>query len=311
MGIFLHETIIPLPIHSIYTGGAMKTQSVTRFAPSPTGLLHIGHAVSAWFAWEHGDVTLLRIEDIDNGRCRPSYIDAIYEDLQWLGLDWPQPVRKQSEHFDEYRLVLTHLDDQGLLYPCFCTRKDIADEIARAPSAPHGPEGIIYPRTCRHLSIQERSERINRGDAYALRLDMTAAVKRTGPLHWHDRTKGKQDVMTDYMIQHIGDVVLARKDTPVSYHLCVTHDDAQQNITLVTRGDDLFFATPIHRILQSLLGYPVPEYHHHPLLTDAQGKKFSKRDKSLTIQTIRNKGFSAAQLKDMIANRSFERLLSL
>lgn len=287
----------------------MKKQCVTRFAPSPTGLLHIGHAASAWFAWEQGDTTLLRIEDIDGTRCRPEYIAAIYDDLQWLGLSWPQPVRKQSEHFDDYRRILKQLDDEGLIYPCFCTRKDIADEIARAPSAPHGPEGVVYPRTCRTLSKTEVSERIARGDAYALRLDMHEAVRRTGSLHWHDRIKGNQDVVPDHMTQHIGDVVLARKDTPVSYHICVTHDDALQGINLVTRGEDLFFATSIHRILQSLLGYPIPDYCHHPLLTDAHGKKFSKRDNSLTIHTIRNKGFSAAQLRDMIANRSFKRLL--
>ncbi len=287
----------------------MKKQGLTRFAPSPTGLLHIGHAASAWFAWEQDAECLLRIEDIDGARCRPAYIDAIFEDLQWLGLDWPQPVRRQSDHFDDYRAALGTLDSQELLYPCFCTRKDITDEIARAPSAPHGPDGFVYPRTCRSLSKTETAERIARGDAYALRLDMAAAIKRTGPRTWFDRAKGQQSISADYMINQIGDVILARKDTPASYHLCVTHDDALQNITLVTRGEDLFFATPIHRILQTLLDYPVPEYHHHPLLTDKNGKKFSKRDNSLTIQTIRNKGFSAAQLRDMIVRRSFEHLL--
>lgn len=280
-------------------------RDITRFAPSPTGYLHVGHALSAWFAWEQGSQCLLRIEDIDRTRCKPVFTDAVYEDLQWLGLTWPMPVRKQSDHFSDYRAVLDRLQSLGLMYPCFCTRKDIADEVARSPHAPHQGEEMMYPQICKRLSAGERQERMAAGEAYALRLDVAEAVRRcTGPLYWFDRTQGRQRAMPEMF----GDVVLARKDTPASYHLCVTHDDALQNISCVTRGQDLFSATHLHRLLQEILGYPVPEYHHHPLLMDKSGKKFSKRDHALTIREIRNKGFSADQLRDMIHSQDLSPL---
>jgi glutamyl-Q tRNA(Asp) synthetase len=275
--------------------------TLTRFAPSPTGYLHLGHAASAWFAYEQGTNFILRIEDIDTTRCKPEFCDAILDDLTWLGLTWPTPVRKQSQHLDDYKKTLQILTDRGLTYPCFCTRKDIDDEIKRSPSAPHGPDGYLYPGTCKNISESNQLDNIAQGKNYAIRLHMAKAIQQTGPLRWLDHQKGWQDA-TPHIL---GDVVLARKDTPASYHLCVTHDDALQNINLVTRGDDLFHATHLHRLLQELLNYPVPNYHHHPLLTDADGKRFAKRDKSLTIREIRNKGFSAAQLRDIIDHRNF------
>jgi glutamyl-Q tRNA(Asp) synthetase len=274
--------------------------TITRFAPSPTGLLHIGHAASAWFAWnraqETGGTFLLRIEDIDTARCRPEFETAIYEDLKWLGLDWPLPVRRQSDHFGEYQSCLNKLDEAGLLYPCFCTRKQIEDEIARSPSAPHGPEGALYPGTCRTFSKAEREDKIGSGIPHALRLDVAKATSMTGPLRWRDLEKGWQDAKPETL----GDVVLARKDTPVSYHLCVTHDDALQGVTLVTRGEDLFPATHIHRLLQALLGYETPEYCHHPLLRDASGQRFAKRNKSVTLRSLKERDFSPEELSLMI-----------
>lgn len=263
--------------------------AVTRFAPSPTGYLHLGHAYSALFAARAaGDDGrfLLRIEDIDKGRCRPAFEDAIYEDLAWLGLDWELPVRRQSDHFDDYQAALDELADAGLTYPCFCTRKDIQAEIDAAGGAPHGPDGPVYPGTCRHLSKSERQDRISSGEAHAVRLDMTEAVNRTGALTWHDAAKGDVTARPE----RFGDVVLARKDTPTSYHLSVTLDDHIQGITLVTRGTDLFEATDVHRLLQALLELHVPAYHHHPLLIGDDGKRFAKRDKSLTLRELRESG---------------------
>lgn len=265
--------------------------AVTRFAPSPTGYLHLGHAYSALFAARvarPGGDFLLRIEDIDRGRCRPEFEDAILEDLAWLGLSWAQPVRRQSDHFDDYKNALGELSDAALTYPCFCTRKDIELEIEAAGGAPHGPDGPVYPGTCRHLSKPEREERISSGEAHAVRLDMEKAVTRTGPLTWTDAAAG--DITG--RPERFGDVVLARKDTPTSYHLSVTLDDHIQGITLVTRGTDLFEATDVHRLLQELLKLNVPTYHHHPLLTGDDGKRFAKRDKSLTIRELRARGHS-------------------
>ena len=278
---------------------------ITRFAPSPTGYLHIGHAASAWFAAERGDKFLLRIENIDTTRCTPAFEDAIYEDMAWLEIEYLQPVRRQSDHFDDYQKIIQKLNDMELLYPCFCTRKDILNDIANAP---HTSE-IIYPQTCKNMSRSEQLDKIAEGQSYALRLNMDEAIRctgGTGKLEWFDKDKGKQIARPEIF----GDIILARKDTPASYHLCVTHDDALQNINLVTRGEDLFDATHIHRLLQELLNYPIPEYHHHPLLLDKDGKKFSKRDKSLTLGDIRNKGFSALQLRDIIHSRNFSDLFT-
>ncbi|WP_096704517.1 tRNA glutamyl-Q(34) synthetase GluQRS [Magnetospirillum sp. 15-1] len=264
--------------------------TITRFAPSPTGELHLGHAHSALFAFAEaraaGGRFLLRIEDIDRTRCRPEFTQAIFSDLAWLGLEWERPVRIQSEHFDDYRAALDRLEGMGLLYPCFCTRQDIAREVEGAGHAPHGPDGPLYPGHCRHLSPAERGERRAAGQPFALRLHTEEAMRRTGPLAWRDRTRGEQSARPDLF----GDVVLARKDTPASYHLAVTVDDALQGVTLVTRGEDLFAATHVHRLLQALLDLPVPDYVHHRLLTDEHGRRYAKRDRSLTLRALREAG---------------------
>ncbi|MCH8980049.1 MAG: tRNA glutamyl-Q(34) synthetase GluQRS [Armatimonadetes bacterium] len=261
---------------------------VLRFAPSPTGYLHLGHAYSALFSFRAavGGRFLLRIEDIDRGRSRSEFVSAIYEDLAWLGLSWEEPVRVQSDHFSDYRAALDHLTD--LTYPCFCTRAD----IRAAASAPHGPDGPVYPGTCRGLSGAEREDRIASGEPYALRLDVARAVERVGELRWHDRTAGEQIAKPEMF----GDVVLSRKETPTSYHLSVVVDDALQGITLVTRGTDLFSSTHVHRLLQALLDLPTPEYWHHPLVLESDGEKMAKRDGAESIRSYRKKGESVASL---------------
>ena len=242
---------------------------VTRFAPSPTGRLHLGHAYSALFAADRaarsGGRFLLRIEDIDRSRCRPEFEAGILEDLAWLGLEWEQPVRRQSDHMADYAAALARLDAQGLLYPCFCTRR----EIEAAATAPHSPEGAPYAGTCRMLTGAEREARITRGDAYALRL--------TGD-----------------------DTVVARKDIRTSYHLAVVVDDALQGVTLVTRGDDLAFAVSVQNRLQRLLDLPAPDYEHHPVLTDGQGRRLAKRDRALTLQSLRESGVSPDEVRARI-----------
>ncbi len=272
---------------------------VTRFAPSPTGLLHLGHARSALEGWraaqDSGGRFLLRIEDIDRGRCREEFVAALFEDLAWLGLRWEEPVRRQSRHFEDYRAALDRLQRMELVYPCFCTRQDIQREIEHAVAAPHGPDGPLYPGTCRLLAAGERQEKMAAGTAYALRLDVAQALACTGPLHWHDEKAG--DIAADPL--SLGDVVLARKDTPTSYHLSVTVDDHLQGITLVTRGVDLFAATHVHRLLQALLGYRTPRYRHHELLTDQSGRRLAKRDQALTLRAMRESGLTAAQVRAM------------
>jgi glutamyl-Q tRNA(Asp) synthetase len=253
----------------------------TRFAPSPTGYLHLGHAFSAWNSWVRADVFRLRLEDIDTMRCRPEYAAAIMEDLRWLGLEWDGEVRAQSAHLEEYQAALEVLRALGLLYPCFCTRA----EIARAQAAPHGAEAV-YPGTCRHLSAAARAERIDAGAAYALRLDMAAAVHQAGARRFFEEGKGWVEANP----LPFGDVVLARKDTPTSYHLCVVHDDALQGITHVIRGEDLFEATHVHVLLQALLGLVTPVYAHHRLLRDAQGRRLAKRDFAATLRAMRAAG---------------------
>jgi glutamyl-Q tRNA(Asp) synthetase len=268
---------------------------VTRFAPSPTGYLHLGHVRSALEGWRAaraaGGRFLLRLEDIDHTRCRPKFAAAIVEDLAWLGLDWDGPIRRQSEHFAEYRAALAGLDTAGLIYPCFCTRRDIRAEIARAGGAPQGNEGAPYPGTCRRLGAAERSARRAQRTDYALRLDAAAALTRTGPLAWVD--DGRPVAAEPAAL---GDVVLARKEVPTSYHLAVTLDDAVQGVSLVTRGADLFAATHIHRLLQALLGLPTPHYRHHPLLSDAEGMRLAKRDGALTIRAMRQAGMTPAAI---------------
>lgn len=271
---------------------------VTRFAPSPTGPLHLGSAYSALVAWraarEAGGRFLVRIEDIDTARCRPEYAEAILEDLAWLGLDWDGEVRVQSQHFAEYRAALDALDARGLLYPCFCTRADVAREIAAIGNAPHGADGPLYPGTCRHLPVEERAPRIARGEAHALRLDMGAAVASAGALSWEEVREG---VHAADPAPLFGDVVLARKDTPASYHLCVTHDDALQGVTLVTRGIDLKPAAHLHRLLQALMGWDVPRWRHHPLVTAPDGRRLAKRDRDGGIRALREAGRSPAEVR--------------
>ena len=276
----------------------VSSSLVTRFAPSPTGYLHLGHVRSALEGWraarEAGGRFLLRLEDIDHTRCRPEFADAIIEDVAWLGLDWDGPVRRQSAHFADYRAALARLEEAGLLYPCFCTRRAIQAEIARSGGAPQGEMGAPYPGTCRRLSAAERAERRASASDYALRLDVAAALARTGPLFW---SEGGQEIAAEPLAQ--GDVVLARKEMPTSYHLAVTLDDALQGVTLVTRGLDLFAATHIHRLLQALLGLPTPRYRHHPLLTDAQGRRLAKRDHALSIRAMREAGMTPAAVLGM------------
>ncbi len=275
---------------------------VTRFAPSPTGLLHLGHAHSALSGWtkarEAGGRFLLRIEDIDPGRCRPDHADAILEDLAWLDLDWDGTVRVQSRHLDEYRAALEALSARGLLYPCFCTRSDIAREVTASASAPHlpsvGADGPPYPGTCRRLPPGEGAARLARGDPHALRLDMARALALAPPgLSFHEEGQGR--IRCDPA--RFGDAVLARKDAPASYHLCVTHDDALQGITLVTRGEDLKPATELHRLLQVLMGWPEPAYAHHRLLTDGAGRRLAKRDRAATLRDLRAAGLTPAEVR--------------
>ncbi len=272
-------------------------QTVTRFAPSPSGYLHLGHAHSALFAWraarEAKGRFLLRIEDIDNPRSDPAFMDAILEDLSWLGLDWETPVLHQSERLDAYAAALDHLRDKGLLYPCFCTRSSIRAEIAASGQAPHGPSGAVYPGTCRDLSETARAARMNEGKPYGLRLDIAKALARTGPLTWTDLGKGEIQAAPP---AH-GDVVLARKDIATSYHLAVTLDDAKQGVTLVTRGEDLLPMTDIHRLLQALLDLPVPQWHHHGLLCDETGQRLAKRNDALAIRALRQAGKSPAEVR--------------
>jgi len=265
---------------------------VTRFAPSPTGRLHLGHAFSALTAYEfaktRGGRFLLRIEDIDVGRCRPEFVTAIFEDLAWLGIEWEAPVRMQSQHMGDYAAALDRLREAGLAYPCFCTRAD----IAAAAGAPHGDGGPIYPGTCKTLSFDARTARLGT-ESHAWRLDAQKSCKTTGALDWHDAAKGA--IAADPA--GLGDVVIARKDAGTSYHLAVVVDDALQGVTDVVRGEDLFAATHVHRLLQTLLGLPTPRYHHHALLTDAGGRRLAKRDNAATIAALRASGTTAAEVQ--------------
>ena len=260
-------------------------QPVTRFAPSPTGRLHPGHAYSALLAHDHARERegsfLLRIEDIDPGRVRAEFVDGIIEDLLWLGLEWDDEIVYQSERLDLYAAALDRLRDMGLLYPCFCTRSDIAASVA----APHGPEGALYPGTCRGLADPDLSK------PHAWRLDVAGAMAAAGPLRWTDH-----GVEIAAAPELLGDVVLARKDAPASYHLAVTVDDATQGISDVVRGRDLFASTHVHRLLQELLDLPVPHYHHHGLLADAAGQRLAKRHGATTLADLRAAGADPADL---------------
>ena len=282
----------------------MSDEIVTRFAPSPTGHLHLGHAYSALFAAaaarRTGGRFLLRIEDIDASRARPEFERAVFEDLAWLGLEWETPVRRQSEHMADYERAVDRLRAMGVVYPCFCTRADIRAEIERSPRAPHGPDGPLYPGTCRQLDERERRRRASAGEAFALRLDAGRVAQiiheRGDRITWTDAEAGEQPI--DWTLH--GDVVIARKDTPTSYHLAVTVDDALQDVTLVTRGLDLIQATHVHRLLQALLDLRVPRYHHHRLITDDAGRRLATRNKAMALRTLRDRGASPGDIRDMV-----------
>ncbi|MBB5514845.1 glutamyl-Q tRNA(Asp) synthetase [Rubricella aquisinus] len=278
----------------------MSSKRVERFAPSPTGLLHLGHGFSALTAADGADRFLLRIEDIDRARCRPAYVTALFEDLAWLGLTWETPVLRQSERRAAYDAAVARLTELGLTYPCTCTRGDIKAALsAPQEGAPlHGPDGLIYPGTCRHAGRD--------AEGAAIRLDMARAVAITGPLQFKeldnpDGPNGTVTVTPDHMIREIGDIVLARRDIGTSYHIAVTVDDAEQGITHVTRGQDLFTATPIHRLLQVLLGLPEPIYRHHRLIRDDQGKRLAKRDDARALRAYREAGMTPAAVIRLMA----------
>lgn len=285
------------------TSSVAPQHVVTRFAPSPTGRLHVGHAWSALLAHDMaraaGGTFRLRIEDIDGTRSRAEHVAGIIEDLTWLGIGWDGEVVFQSRRLPSYDAALERLRDMGLLYPCFCTRAD----IAASTSAPHGPEGPVYPGTCRGLSAEERTRRIGAGEAHAWRIDMQEAVARAGKVTWQAMSFSPLSCpQTEAQALHQaaplthGDVVLARKDAPASYHLSCTLDDAAMGISHVLRGDDLLGATDVHRLLQALLALPSPAYIHHPLLVDADGRRLAKRSGSIALADLRAQGMDAAAL---------------
>ncbi|MFK5922760.1 MAG: tRNA glutamyl-Q(34) synthetase GluQRS [Verrucomicrobiota bacterium] len=281
---------------------------ITRFAPSPTGYLHEGHAYSALFSQQAAQGAcgkfLLRIEDIDYTRCRAKYETAIYQDLAWLGLQWETPVRRQSDHLTEYQLALDKLRQQQWIYPCFCTRKDILTEIEQSNTAlPHSSE-LLYPGICRKLSADEQETRIGNGEEFALRLNLKKALASLNgkKLTWHDRIHGPQTARPELL----GDAILARKDIHCSYHLAVVLDDSLQQISLVTRGQDLFESTHLHRLLQALLNLPVPEYAHHPLIKDAAGTRLAKRKKSPALKDLRTSGLNAKNFLKSLPSFKFD-----
>jgi len=283
---------------------------VLRFAPSPNGHLHLGHAYSALLnhdmARELGGRLLLRIEDIDAERCRPDYEAAIYEDLRWLGLSWQEPVRRQSGHFDDYAAAIAQLEAQGLLYPSFESRRELAalvTELDQQGGWPRDPDGVpIYPGRARKLSTAERLRRRNAGESYALRLAMDRAVARAGVLTWTETGAGPlgQTGVVTAAPQMWGDVVLARKEQPTSYHLSAVVDDALQGVTDVVRGQDLFWSTSIHRLLQTLLGLPEPAYHHHKLILDDEGRKLSKSTQATGLRELRAAGATVLDIRRML-----------
>jgi glutamyl-Q tRNA(Asp) synthetase len=278
---------------------------VFRFAPSPNGYLHLGHALSALLnadrAAAAGGRLLLRIEDIDATRCRPEYEAAIYEDLAWLGLQWEQPVRRQSEHYDDYRGALAKLDALGLIYPSFESRAEIARLVTeRGSNWPRDPDGApLYPGDAKSMAPAERARRAASGEPYALRLDMAAALARTGPLTWPETGAGHSGEIGTVAADPSawGDVILARKETPTSYHLSVVVDDAAQGVTDIVRGRDLFHATSVHRLLQALLSLPRPRYHHHRLILDSDGRKLSKSTAATGLRELRAQGATAADIR--------------
>jgi len=272
----------------------------TRFAPSPTGPLHLGHAFSALtardMAMAAGGTFLLRIEDIDRARCRPEYEAAIFDDLRWLGLDWPEPVMRQSDRQPAYASALDRLQALGVTYRCTCTRADIRAALA-APQegVPTGPDGPVYPGTCRHRRLAD--------PAAAIRLDMARAVALAGPVTWDETgplQPGRHGWSPARLVDEVGDVVLARRDLGNSYHLSVVVDDAAQGVTLVTRGADLMVATAIHVLLQRLLDLPTPDYHHHRLIRDDQGRRLAKRDDARALAGFRAQGATPTDIRRLV-----------
>jgi glutamyl-Q tRNA(Asp) synthetase len=282
--------------------------AVFRFAPSPNGYLHLGHALSALINFDMaraaGGQFLLRIEDIDRARCRPQFERAIYEDLEWLGLTWEDAVRRQSAHFDDYRAALARLEALGLLYPSFESRGEIARMVRAARGGwPRDPDGAsLYPGNALSLPVKEREARLQSGAPYSLRLDMKSALARVGSLRFTETGAGPSGETGTLVAQPQlwGDVVLARKEVPTSYHLSVVIDDALQGVTHVVRGRDLFFATGVHRLLQALLGLPEPIYHHHRLILDEQGQKLSKSTQATSLRALRKAGASAADIRSLV-----------
>ena len=284
---------------------------VFRFAPSPNGYLHLGHAYSALLnfdlARQAGGRFLLRIEDIDVTRCRPEFEAAIYEDLAWLGLSWETPVRRQSGHFAGYQEVVEKLSAQGLVYPSFESRAEIARLVAQRETAgtwPRDPDGApLYPGAAAlSLSAEERARLIDSGAPYALRLDMAAARARAGNLTWIEQGEGPAGEAGTVAArpEAWGDVILARKETPTSYHLAVVIDDALQGVTEVVRGQDLFWSTSVHRLLQGLLGIPQPAYRHHRLILDSTGQKLSKSTRSTALRELRAEGATPADIRSLV-----------
>lgn len=283
---------------------------VLRFAPSSNGFLHLGHAFSALMNFESARLSegrfLLRIEDIDATRCRPEFEAAIYEDLAWLGVSWETPVRRQSEHLADYRAALDRLAELGLLYPSFESRAEIA-ALVKAREAdggwPRDPDGApLYPGTAKSLAASERERRLRSGAPFALRLDMEAARRLAGGLTWIERGSGPDGETGEVIArpEAWGDVILARKDIPTSYHLSVVIDDALQGVTEVVRGRDLFRSTAVHRLLQKILGLPQPAYHHHDLVRDGDGKKLSKSSGAIGLRELRAGGMTPAQLRRLV-----------
>jgi glutamyl-Q tRNA(Asp) synthetase len=292
------------------TGKGIMSPPVFRFAPSPNGYLHLGHALSALInadiARASGGRLLLRIEDIDRARSRPEFETAICEDLAWLGPQWEQPVRRQSEHHDDYRAALANLESEGLVYPSFESRAEIAALVAgreRQGPWPRDPDGVpLYPGAAKDISEAERRRRIDAGEPYALRLDMAAAVTRMGALGWREGGHGPSGESGTVAANPAawGDVIVARKEMPTSYHLAVVVDDAAQGVTEVVRGQDLFHATGVHRLLQALLGLPAPHYHHHRLVLDTDGRKLSKSTAATGLRELRSAGATPADIRQLV-----------
>jgi glutamyl-Q tRNA(Asp) synthetase len=283
---------------------------VFRFAPSPNGYLHLGHAFSALLNFDRARQTggrfLLRIEDIDATRCRPEFETAIYQDLAWLGMTWEEPARRQSDHLVAYREALDNLAAQGLVYPSFESRAEIARLVAEREADgrwPRDPDGAPhYPGSARLLSSGERARLLQSDTPYALRLDMAAACARAGDLGWTEQGEGPDGETGTVAArpQAWGDVILARKETPTSYHLSVVVDDALQGVTEVVRGQDLFWSTGLHRLLQRLLGLPQPAYRHHRLLRDDSGRKLSKSTAATGLRELRAAGKTPADIRRLV-----------